>query len=72
MDQRRPRFGANYVFVVVAVIFAALLVGAGLRGAPGVLIQPLERAFGWTRSQTSLAAALGISSMAWSARSRPR
>jgi predicted MFS family arabinose efflux permease len=37
-----------------------LLVGAGLRGAPGVLLQPLERSFGWSRSQTSLAAAVGI------------
>jgi predicted MFS family arabinose efflux permease len=54
------KLGPRYVFVVVAVIFIALLVGAGLRGAPGVLLQPLERAFGWTRSQTSLAAAIGI------------
>src|SRR6185312_5004773 len=27
---------------------------------PGVLLQPLERSFGWSRSQTSLAAAVGI------------
>lgn len=55
----RP-FGARYAFVVVGVIFVALLVGAGLRAAPGVLLQPLERAFGWTRSQTSFSAAVGI------------
>jgi MFS family permease len=55
----RP-FGAKYAFVVVGVIFVALLVGAGLRAAPGVLLQPLERAFGWTRTQTSLSAAVGI------------
>jgi MFS family permease len=55
----RP-FGPKYAFVVVGVIFVALLVGAGLRAAPGVLLQPLERAFGWTRSQTSLSAAVGI------------
>lgn len=55
----RP-FGPKYAFVVVGVIFLALLVGAGLRAAPGVLLQPLERAFGWTRSQTSLSAAIGI------------
>ena len=54
----RPRF--HYAFVVVAVVFCVLLIGAGLRGAPGVLLQPLERNFGWTRSQTSLAAAIGI------------
>ncbi|HTU61834.1 MAG TPA: MFS transporter, partial [Polyangiales bacterium] len=44
----------------MAVVFLVLLVGAGLRGAPGVLLQPLERGFGWSRSQTSLAAAVGI------------
>jgi MFS family permease len=54
------RRGPRYAFVVVGVIFMALLVGAGLRATPGVLLQPLERAFGWTRGQTSLAAAIGI------------
>lgn len=58
MPQRRP--GLHPAFVVVAVVFLVLLVGAGLRGAPGVLLQPLERSFGWSRSQTSLAAAVGI------------
>ncbi|HKP59620.1 MAG TPA: MFS transporter [Polyangiales bacterium] len=60
MQPRARPFGPNYAFVVVGVIFLALLVGAGLRAAPGVLLQPLERAFGWTRSETSLAAAIGI------------
>lgn len=60
MPARPARLGANYAFVVVGVVFLVLLVGAGLRGAPGVLLQPLERSFGWTRSQTSLAAAIGI------------
>ena len=55
----RP-FGPRYAFVVVGVAFLALLVGAGLRAAPGVLLQPLERAFGWSRSLTSLSAAVGI------------
>lgn len=50
----------HYAFVVAAVTFLLLLVGAGLRGAPGVLLQPLERSFGWSRGQTSLAAAVGI------------
>jgi predicted MFS family arabinose efflux permease len=56
----RPAFGHNYVFVVVAVIFLALLISAGLRATPGVLILPLEGAFGWPRSSISLAAAAGI------------
>lgn len=54
------RLGQNYAFLVVAVIFVTLLVSAGSRGAPGVLILPLEEAFGWSRSAISLAAAAGI------------
>jgi predicted MFS family arabinose efflux permease len=55
----RP-FGQKYAFVVVAIAFVALLVGAGQRAAPGVLIVPLEQAFGWGRDLTSLSAAIGI------------
>ena len=56
---RRP-FGQNYAFVVAGAIFLALLAAAGLRAAPGVLILPLEKAFGWDRGSISLAAAVGI------------
>ncbi|SAI74516.1 membrane transport protein [Bordetella ansorpii] len=55
-----PRFGQRYAFVVVAVIFFALLVSAGLRSTPSVLLVPLEESFGWSRSSISLAAAIGI------------
>ncbi len=54
------RLGQNYVFVVVAVVFLALMVSAGLRATPGVLILPLETAFGWNRASISFAAAVGI------------
>jgi predicted MFS family arabinose efflux permease len=56
----RQRLGQKYVFVVVAVVFLALMVSAGLRATPGVLILPLEAAFGWDRASISLAAAIGI------------
>ncbi len=56
----RQRLGQNYVFVVVAVVFLALLVSAGVRATPSVLILPLEAAFGWNRASISLAAAIGI------------
>ena len=46
--------------VVVGVTFAALLVSAGLRATPGVLIQPLELHFGWDRAAISFTAAVGI------------
>lgn len=57
--RRRP-FGQKYAFVVVGVIFLALLAAAGLRATPGVLMLPLEEAFGWGRSTTALSAGLGI------------
>jgi MFS family permease len=41
-------------------VFLALLVAAGLRSAPGVMIVPLEQAFGWGRDVISLSAAIGI------------
>ncbi|OXC90466.1 MFS transporter, partial [Achromobacter sp. KAs 3-5] len=45
---------------MVAVIFLSLLVAAGLRSSPSVLLVPLEETFGWSRSSISFAAALGI------------
>src|SRR5262245_28160106 len=56
---RRP-FGQSYAFVVAGAIFLALLAAAGLRAAPGVLILPLEKAFGWDRGTISIAAGVGI------------
>lgn len=53
------------VWVVVAVTFLALLVSAGLRSAPGVLMVPLQVDFGWERGTISLAAAI----MGWWVRS---
>ena len=56
---RRP-FGRNYAFVVVAVMFVALLTAAGLRATPGVLILPLQKSFGWSIDIISVSAAVGI------------
>jgi MFS family permease len=57
--QTRP-FGQRYAFVVVAVIFLSLLVAAGLRSAPSVMLVPIQDAFGWGRGTISFAAAVGI------------
>ena len=56
---RRP-FGQNYAYVVIGITFFALLVSAGLRSAPSVLILPLEANFGWDRTIVSITAAIGI------------
>ena len=54
----RTRF--HYGWVVVGVTALALLVAAGVRSAPGVLIKPLEDDFGWGRAAISLAASIGL------------
>jgi MFS family permease len=59
MLRTRP-FGQRYAFCVAAVIFGCLLVSAGVRSAPGVLLLPWSRAFGWERGVISAAIALGI------------
>ncbi len=49
-----------YGWIIAAVTFLTLLAAAGIRSAPGVLIIPLEREFGWTRATVSLAVAINL------------
>lgn len=57
---RLPVGGRGYAGIVAAITFVALLVSAGLRSAPGVMMLPLEQHFGWDRATISAAAAIGI------------
>ena len=50
----------GYASIVVGMTFLALLVSAGLRSAPGVMMLPLEQHFGWDRATISASAAIGI------------
>ena len=50
----------HYAWVVAGVTFLTLLVAAGLRATPGVLIVPLENEFGWSRATISFAIGLNI------------
>ncbi len=50
----------HYGWVVAGITFLVLLVGAGIRATPGVLIVPLENEFGWTNATISTAVALNI------------
>jgi MFS family permease len=54
------RRNIHYGWVVVAVTFLTMLVTAGAMGAPGVLIVPLEREFGWDNAQISSALAIRL------------
>jgi MFS family permease len=49
-----------YGWVVVCVVFVALLVSAGVRAAPTVLIIPLESELGWGRAAISAAVSIGL------------
>ena len=51
---RHPAIG------VAAVTFLALLVAAGVRSAPSVMMVPLQLHFGWSRAEVSLTSAIGI------------
>lgn len=50
----------HYAWVVTGVTFLVLLIGAGIRATPGVLILPLERSFGWSDAAISSAIAVNI------------
>ena len=50
----------HYAWVVVAITFVVLLVSAGVRAVPAVLMLPLEQEFGWLRTTTSAALSVNI------------
>jgi sugar phosphate permease len=54
----RARF--HYAWVVAGVTFLVMLVTAGIRATPGVLMVPLETEFGWNRAAISAAVAVNI------------
>jgi len=54
----RPKL--HYAWVIAAVTFFILLVTAGIRAVPGVLMVPLESEFGWNRAAISGAVAINI------------
>ena len=49
-----------YGWIVVGVTFLTLLISAGVRSAPGVLIHPLEVDLGWNRAAISFAVSVGL------------
>jgi len=50
----------SYYAVIVTVTFFALLISAGVRTAPSVIIRPLEAEFGWSRASISFAVAISL------------
>ena len=50
----------HYAWIILATTFATLLVSAGVRATPSVLIIPLEQELHWTRAIISLAVSINI------------
>ena len=57
---RRLQGRVHYAWIVAALTFVTLLVVAGIRATPSVLIVPLEQAFGWSRDRITLAVSIGL------------
>src|SRR5687767_9096695 len=57
---RESRLRFHYAWVIAAVTFLVLIVTAGVRATPGVLMVPLEAEFGWSRAAISAAVAINI------------
>jgi sugar phosphate permease len=55
-----PRSRLHYAWVVAAATFLVLLITAGVRATPGVLMVPVESEFGWSRAVISATIALNI------------
>jgi MFS family permease len=54
------RAGLHYGWLVIFVIFLVLLISAGIRNIPGLIIKPLEDEFSWSRSAISFAIGVSI------------
>lgn len=50
----------QYAWIVAGLAFLSLLVSAGVRSTPSVLIVPLEESFGWTRATISATVSINI------------
>ncbi|HUZ64741.1 MAG TPA: MFS transporter [Acetobacteraceae bacterium] len=50
----------HYAWIIAAITFLVMLVAAGVRATPSVLIVPLQSEFHWSRATISLAIAVNI------------
>ncbi|MFF2481061.1 MFS transporter [Paenibacillus sp. NPDC058071] len=57
-EQKTPHF--HYGWIIVLLTFATLLVSAGIRSLPSVLLVPFQNEFGWSRGSISGVVSIGI------------
>ncbi|MBA2470306.1 MAG: MFS transporter [Chloroflexia bacterium] len=58
IDTRPGRI--HYAWIMAAVTFVVLIGASGFRSAPGILIVPLQEAFGWSRATIALAVSINL------------
>jgi len=54
------RMNLHYAWIVAAITFLTLLMSAGIRSMPSLLMVPFEEEFGWGRSSVSVVISVGI------------
>jgi sugar phosphate permease len=60
LSDRLARGRVHYGWYVAGITFVTLLVAAGIRSMPSILIVPVEQEFGWTRATISFAVAVNL------------
>ena len=60
LSKTLARYNIHYGWIVAGTTFLVMLATAGAMGSAGVLIQPLEKEFGWTTEQISSALAIRL------------
>lgn len=50
----------HYSWVILVITFLTMLVAAGMRSMPGIMMMPLEKAFGWSDASISLSMSLNL------------
>ncbi|MBI3444332.1 MAG: MFS transporter [Magnetospirillum sp.] len=58
-EQVRPN-KLHYGWIAAGLTFVTLLVAAGIRSAPGIMMVPLEGEFGWSRATISAAVSVNL------------
>jgi MFS family permease len=59
-ERRAVRAGLHPAWIVAAVSLVAIIGAAGFRATPGVLIDPLQQEYGWTRATISFAVSVNL------------
>jgi sugar phosphate permease len=54
------RLRLHYSWVILVITFLTMLVAAGMRSMPGIMMMPLEKAFGWSDASISLSMSLNL------------